>query len=109
MWSTGYSVHGSCGPVRYRPRCLRGSGKGRFRAGHGVDTLLGPEGTGPSAPSGSLCREAGLPGGVGVFLLDHGTGSSSTRVGRDWWARLLFENCTVDASISETRDPHEEP
>jgi hypothetical protein len=49
-WSTGYSHHGT-GPVTLVP--LRGSspGSGNARVGSvtGVDTLLGPEGTGVRA------------------------------------------------------------
>ena len=49
-----------------------------------VGTLLGPEETGASLGASGL--------------RDHGP--RLWRGGGLWWARLFFENCTVDASIS---------
>jgi hypothetical protein len=63
----------------------QGSGNGEVRADGGVDTLLGPEGTGASP--GPLDCGTDVPCG------------SVWRV-RSRLARLFFENCTVDASIS---------
>jgi hypothetical protein len=41
--------------------------------------------------------------GAGLFLLGCGAGSLPSLCGGVgvWWFRLFFENCTVDASISE--------
>ena len=86
MWSTGYSAHRLCEPASTAPLFLgtAGSGNGELRAAGGLDTLLGPEETGVS-PVASDC----------------GTRDRITvPVVRFWWARLFFENCTVDASIS---------
>jgi hypothetical protein len=73
------------------------------RAGGGLGTLLGPEGTGPSAPDRMVFGLCVM--GLGCFFWMRG------RVRCAWlgvsarWSRLFFENYTVDASISDRGSP----
>ena len=86
MWSTGYSAHRSCEPASTASVAfgLRGSGN------DGVGWVVG----------WTRCwvlRKRALPGDLG--LRDQSPHHPQRVVWR-WWARLFFENCTVDASIS---------
>jgi hypothetical protein len=56
---------------------------------------------------GACAVRPGCRVGLGCFFWITGPVPPPRVWGGGWWARLLFENCTVDASISETRDPHE--
>jgi hypothetical protein len=68
----------------YRPS---GSGNAGHRTTGRLDTLLGPEETGVS----SVTSDCGTCSRITVTVV------------RFWLARLFFENCTVDASISDER------
>jgi hypothetical protein len=61
-----------------------------------VGTLLGPEETDPLNSPSCSCVE----GGWGWFLLVPGLLAFSDVGWGCGWCWLLFENCTVDASIS---------
>ena len=67
-----------------------------------MDTLLGPEETGPDTLTDRA--SAWFCGGVGSDLLDvlPGLPDAFRCAGVDGGGWLLFENCTVDASISLT-------
>jgi hypothetical protein len=85
MWSTGYSVCGPCGSAS--------TTSGSFGS-WGVGTV------GSGRPAGwTRCwvlRKRASPG----CLWTAGPGPRPLIGVRFWWARLFFENCTVDASIS---------
>jgi hypothetical protein len=87
--------------VRVSPQVppLRGGERG-CRAAGGLDTLLGPEETDPSAPE-TRAFWAGVVGGWVVSSWCAGSDAVRRLVWLVWWSRLFFENCTVDASISE--------
>ncbi len=79
--------------------CGRGNRPGPGQADR-VDTLLGPEKTGPAA---LLLGDLLVPwvGGFGSFFLGvSGLSEAALVVGWVMGCWLLFENCTVDASIS---------
>jgi hypothetical protein len=115
MWSTGYSARCPREPASTALRGLlveapgAGSGNDGSWAGGGLGTLLGPEETGPSAPGHTVSptlHRVGWAGcvGVGLFLRLAGPGRRiPVGVWLGWWSRLFFENCTVDASISDSR------
>src|SRR5690606_3803748 len=87
LWSTGYSAHCACEPASTAPGVSWGSGKG------GVGRVVG------WARCWVLRKRARA-----WVPLDCGTKSPSSWLGGGvWWARLFFENCTVDASISGER------
>lgn len=87
MWSTGYSAHRSCEPASTASQTregVGGSGNG------GVGRVVGwtrcwvlRERAQARVTSGSRDQDHIPLSGVWF-----------------WWARLFFENCTVDASIS---------
>ncbi len=100
----------SCPGGLVRPASSCGGGCGRVRlggVGGGADTLLGPEGSGPTwvlraCTGGRWCRAFWSAGALGavrtrvVQLLLGGVCGGSVCLGLAW---SCVENCTVDASI----------